>query len=138
MNGICKTSAKEDTASGRMPSAQGEIAEQSELIAPAGDGEEYGELVEIQEEQEVAKIPVAPAPTKPPDAEVEEHRITHVPYRCWCDECARGRGLGEQRGRHKCRRHEIPRIGVDYWYITSGGMKQRKELDFAESEEGER
>ena len=138
MNGICKTSAREDTTSGRMPSAQGEMAEQRELIAPAGDGEEYGELVEIQEEQEVVKIPIAPAPTKPSDAEVEEHRITHVPYRCWCDECARGRGLGEQRGRHKGRRHEIPRIGVDYWYITSGGMKQRKELDFAEGEEGER
>ncbi len=47
MNGICKTSAREDTTSGRVPSAQGEMAEQRELIAPAGDGDEYGELVEI-------------------------------------------------------------------------------------------
>ena len=24
--------------------------------------------------------------------------------------------------------HEIPRVGIDYWYITTGSLKLRKEL----------
>ena len=50
------------------------------------------------------------------------------PYRSWCGSCVEGRGLGEQRGRHAGRVHEIPRVGVDYWYITTGTLKLRKEL----------
>ncbi len=85
-----------------------------------------GEKTEAQEE--TADLKVAPAPVRPPPAVVEEHRVTHIPYRNWCDECARGRGLGEQRGRHVGRAHEIPRVGIDYWYITTGSLKQRNEL----------
>ena len=70
----------------------------------------------------------APAPTKPSAADVEEHNITHTPYRSWCDSCVGGRGLGEQRGRHTGRAHEIPRVGIDYWYIITGNLKMRKEL----------
>ena len=70
----------------------------------------------------------APAPIKPCAADVEEHNITHMPYRSWCECCVEGRGLGEQRGRHTGRVHEIPRVGIDYWYITTGNLKLRKEL----------
>ena len=84
------------------------------------EGATTDDHVEIQLEQEAADIKVAPAPTRPSEAEVEEHRITHFPYRSWCDECREGRGLGEQRGRHAGRPHEIPRVGIDYWYITTG------------------
>ena len=31
-----------------------------------------------------------------PVEEVAETRIDHLPYRCWCEHCARGRGTGEQ------------------------------------------
>ncbi len=59
------------------------------------------------------------SPVMPSAAEVEEHRTSgHIPYRSWCSECAMGRGLGEQRGRHEGRPHAIPVIGMDYWYIT--------------------
>ena len=29
---------------------------------------------------------------KPTEAEVEEHNLTHLPYRSWCRHCVRGRG----------------------------------------------
>ena len=58
-----------------------------------------GETVEINDEAEdtevkdetvdaeVEPIVVAPSPTMPSAAEVEEHRISHIPYRCWCWPC---------------------------------------------------
>ena len=85
------------------------------------------EEIEVQVE-EVADLKVAPAPVRPPAAQVEDHDIAHLPYRNWCDPCVEGRALGEQRGRHAGRVHEIPRVGIDYWYITSGTVKARREL----------
>ena len=67
-------------------------------------------------------------------ADVEEHRISHVPYRPSCTECNMGRGLGEQRGSHVGRAHEIPIVGIDFWYITTGGIKRRDELQETDEE----
>ena len=72
----------------------------------------------------------------PSASEVEEHRKTHIPYRSWCPECVMGRGLGEQRRCHAHLHHAIPRVGIDYWYITSGGLKTYDELEYGESDEG--
>ena len=60
-----------------------------------------------------------------------------MPYRSWCDACARGRGLGEQRGRHAGRPHDIPRVGVDYWFITRGGLFRRSDLEYPETPDGQ-
>ena len=115
------------------------------MIAPATDGHDHDDAddaddhVEIQPEQEAADLKVASAPTKPSLAEIEEHRVTHYPYRSWCDECREGRGLGEQRGRHAGRPHDIPRVGIDYWYITTGGVQTRQDIaaDFPQDVDGE-
>ena len=90
----------------------------------------------FEEEEEVEPLRKTPSPVMPPAAEVEEHRLTHTPYRSWCDECNRGRGLGEQRGAHKGRPHTIPIVGVDFWYITSDGIKSRDELEWGTDDEG--
>ena len=117
------------------------------MLAPMedGDGDEDGsEWVEIQDEpeleEEAAKIPIAPAPVKPSAREVEDHRIAHYPYRNWCIECLKGRGKGEQRGRHAGRHHAVPRLGIDYWFITSENLKKRKELaeEYPMDAEGDR
>ncbi len=104
------------------------VAEDDEQDENHPEAHPPGDDGEIRVQEEAADLKTAPAPIMPPPAIVEEHRVTYIPYRSWCDECARGRGLGEQRGRHTGRAHEIPRVGVDYWYITTGGLKQRKEL----------
>jgi hypothetical protein len=101
-----------------------EEADAGQEEAAAEDGAED----EITTQEEVAPLKAASAPTKPSAADVEEHNITHTPYRSWCDSCVEGRGLGEQRGRHTGRAHEIPRVGIDYWHIITGNLKMRKEL----------
>ena len=99
------------------------------LIAPAvEDGPDVEAQVESNEgeteiapEEEVADLKVAAVPMPPSAADVAEHRVTHMPYRNWCPHCVAGRGLGERRGRHVGRQHDIPRVGIDYWFVTSGG-----------------
>ena len=84
----------------------------------------------IQPEEEVADLKIAADLAQPSAADVAEHRVTHMPYRSWCKHCVAGRGLGEQRGRHVGRRRDIPRVGIDYWFITCGGdLKRRKEIE---------
>ena len=58
-----------------------------ELVAPAEEEDvveglepEDGEVVEIQDE-DVEPLKIAPSPIQPSQADVEEHRLTHVPYR---------------------------------------------------------
>ena len=94
-------------------------------------------MIEIQDD-DVEPLKVAPSPIQPSQADIEEHRLTHVPYRSWCPECVEGRGLGEQRGRHAGRTHEIPVVGIDYFYITEHGLQTRSELTFAEDNEGDK
>ncbi len=134
----CKTAIEAHTTSDEAVRSLGgiQVTEMGEMLAPAMDGAEdpEGGWIVINEsgeeiEQETAKITVAPAPKKPSPAEVEEHNIAHYPYRNWCDPCVEGRGLGEQRGRHAGRHHCVPRLGIDYWYITKGSLQKRKELE---------
>ena len=103
-----------------------------EGIADEDVDDEKKDAVEEQSNLKFPNIPV-----KPDEAEVEKHRKTHWPYRSWCDCCNEGRGLGEQRGRGKGGPHDIPVIGIDYYFITTDGIKARKELEYAESVEGE-
>ena len=113
--------------------SEGETAEASpgEMAAPAVGAAEENEWINVQSEEEfvpeeVEPLRSAPAPKLPSAAEVEEHRLTHAQYRSWCKFCVMGRGLGERRGRHAGRAHAIPRIGIDYWYVTSDGLKSRR------------
>ena len=45
----------------------------------------------------------------------------------------RGRGIPHRHMRGSM----VPIVGVDYFYITSAGVKKRNELEYAECEEGE-
>ena len=62
---------------------------------------------------------------------VAEHNKTHLPYRSWCKHCVQGRGVGPQ---HYAAKEEssVPRIGLDYFYLTKGGVKMLKELSHEE------
>ena len=125
-------------------------------IAPVMEDEDEEETAEIKDDSEdhakgekpdttesaddVAEaepLRAAPSPILPPAAEVEEHRLTHTPFRSWCEFCKLGRGIGEQHRRDATKQRTIPIVGVDYWYIICGNTKKRSELDQAEDEDGE-
>ena len=80
------------------------LGAEEELNEPEKDGD----VMELSDtEEDSAPRIVAPDPGAPTDQEIEDHRIDHIPYRCWCDHCVRGRGTGEQHrgGRARPSRH---------------------------------
>ncbi len=121
-------------------SVKGSLTECDVDCAPAEPSEEIIEVDEDeQDEEEVEPVTIAPNPMLPSASQVEEHRVTHYPYRCWRRECVEGKALGEKRGRRPGdgTNKFIAAIGMDYFYITSKGILKRKELEFEENPEGE-
>ena len=52
---------------------------------------ECPEFPEDGDDEEIQKNRVAPNPILPNAAVVEDHRISHLPFRSWCKECVLGR-----------------------------------------------
>ena len=95
------------------------------------EGEEVQVKEELGEEAEAPRD--ARDPGCPTEKQVEDHRLTHLPFRTWCKWCNLGRGRGLQ---HKqSPKSEIPVVGIDYFFITAGGVKKRQELEFNDNEE---
>ena len=99
------------------------------------EGEEF-----VCEPCEVEPLRFAPSPQRPSAADVEEHRVTHIPCRSWCRECVEGKALGEQRGHAKdaCE-SMVAVVGVDYFFTTAKGVHHKKaeamkELDVVDDE----
>ena len=105
-----------------MTDGDGEV---DRLVAPLEDpgGEEE---IHIKDEDEAEPVKVMKSPTQPTPQQEEEHRIDHYPYRSWCKYCAMGRGIGFQHRHGQSSR--VPRIGIDYFFITAAGVKKRDEL----------
>ena len=90
--------------------------ESGELGSPRAD--RAGQDADIEEEAEVQRA--LRDPGTPSKAEREEHELTHLPYRPWCDACVRGRAKDKMSLRlteaysHSC----VPRVRMDYCYFT--------------------
>ncbi len=93
--------------------------EEEELLCSGDAGGEDGGAGGEEEEGAVPKRIANPrAPTK---HEVEQHNLTHVPFRNWCPSCVRGKSTNS----HHATKTEtlgdelktIPTIGMDYWYM---------------------
>ena len=73
---------------------------------------------EQEEESEEAKgAKGARVPTKPSQEEVEEHMLTHLPYRSWCPHCVRGKAKGKPHKRRKQEDKEVPTVALDYMFM---------------------
>ena len=109
------------------------------MLAPNTWGPEIQEEVTIQEEaedSEEAEAPrIAPDPGQPTAKQVAEHRITHYPYRTWCKFCVMGRGRGAPHGPSS--NGNVAIVGIDYFFITRGGVKKRSEIDYPMTEAGD-
>ena len=104
------------------------------LLAPAEDELFFGDEIHIKDDGdfddgEVEPVKMAPDPGQPTAKQVEEHRLTHSLYRSWCKWCVMGRGRGHQHRPGAA--SSIAIIGLDYFFITSGGIKKREELEYS-------
>ena len=106
-------------------------ASEKEQVDTEGDAEEEAGEEEFEEaaredEDEIGRRPrSAPAPKLPSQAEVDEHELTHVPFRNWCVHCQRGKARRRRHLRshkHKVKKAgepglELPIVSVDYMYM---------------------
>jgi hypothetical protein len=75
-------------------------------------------------------------PGNPTKAEIEEHEVTHIPYRSWCSHCVRGKAVDDHHEAQKPEGGEtseqsLPRISIDYCFWCSKG-NLRKDGDLKE------
>ena len=104
-------------------------------VCPVQIGSDLEDVMEIPEdiEEEVEELRVAPSPQLPSASEYEEHRVTHYPYRAWCRFCDMCKALGEKRPGGSDGK-TIPIVALDYFYITSGDVAIRGELELNDEE----
>ena len=90
-------------------------------IEDGAEGEEVN--IEAGVDTEVEPVKKAVDPGKPTDSQIEEHRMTHLPYRSWCRWCVLGRVRGLQ---HRVRSGPlVPITGIDCYFLTGSGIKLR-------------
>ncbi len=83
------------------------------------DGDSDGE-----EEGQQAKA--IRAPHEPTQQEIEEHELTHIPFRDWCVHCCKGKSRRNPHRTNKAKAEEdeasaVTTVSMDYTYITEKG-----------------
>ena len=79
---------------------------------------EDGDPSDLQE----ARAPKAlTSPIQPTRAELEMHKLIHIPIRAWCRECVLGRGR-DRYHRKIVGEDDVARIAMDYMFLTEYGF----------------
>ena len=99
----------------------------SGAVAPLEGKAADDDAVEITEEDGEEEDPskYLCSPCQPTAEEEEEHRCTHWPFRSWCRFCVMGRALGQPH-RSSETHSDIPRVGIDYFFITKGAFRRKQ------------
>ena len=57
-----------------------------------------------------------PTPYKPSQAEVDEHNLTHLPFRSWCRHCIRGRAKETSHLQQAGEERTVPEFHMDFCF----------------------
>ena len=109
-------------------------------MAPVEDGVVEDAAIhadEVEGDEDVETSRIARDPRLPTPEQIEEHNCTHLPFRDWCSFCIMGRGRGNQHKRNQGHESSVPVVGLDYFFITKGGLKKRGELEQELTPEGD-
>ena len=98
---------------------------------PVPPAEPQGEEVQVPEEETRPRKEFT-RPELPTQAEIDRHRIDHLPYRNWCPECIEG--FGRERAHHAkdTGERDVPLVVCDYLFINPRGGFDRTKLPEAE------
>ena len=94
-----------------------------EMLYPVSPEAEVGEGVPVEaagEDAEGRRPMRRRAPEEPTRQEVEEHELTHVPFRSWCPACVAGKAKHWPHKRQESSPSEeeaVPSIHMDYWFM---------------------
>ena len=76
---------------------------------------------EEEETEKAVKAKMVQKPELPTQKEIEEHMITHTPFRNWCPHCVAGQGSCGYHKTHKDQGSEnaVPKVHLDYMFMKS-------------------
>ena len=79
---------------------------------------------EFLEEARVAKS--VNVPVKPSQQEVNEHMLTHLPFRSWCMHCVKGKSKGKPHlSKVLCdKSHDVPTVALDYMWMEENDKEE--------------
>ena len=85
-------------------------------------GQEYSEDLPTEDDtpQMATRAKAMTMSTQPTPQEIQEHNITHMPYRSWCPICVQAKG---RQANHPKQTSRHPIVQVDFTYITGFGDK---------------
>lgn len=93
LNELCGFAASRSPGPGEIVRTNGEGGHVQEELRGEGESEvEDCEDVPSSESQEARTPKMFTSPIPPTRAELDAHRLIHVPFRAWCRECVLGRG----------------------------------------------
>ena len=70
-----------------------------------------------------------PAPCRPCQSEVDEHNLTHTPFRLWCDHSGKGKAVSEPHCYSGARDIGKPLIAMDYMNTKGKGRLDSGDQD---------
>ena len=98
----------------QQPLGQGGVSENSDNSSSSSSEEE--------DNNEAIPVKAAPKPARPSKAEMDEHMLSHLPFRSWCAHCVKGKSKSK---RHpytaQSSDHEMPMVTIDYMFLNSEG-----------------
>ena len=99
-----------------------------EVVDGGADQEDFAEIMCEEPETEEARAPeVLRDPGAPTEKEVEEHNVTHLPFRTWCPHCVAGKAQDRPHREVKDQdEKQVPEIVFDYGFL--GGKEDAETL----------
>ena len=82
---------------------------------------------ENEQNEDTQDIDMKCLPCQPSAREIEQHNITHWPFRAWCPACVLGRATSDPHKRKQNRKSDVQMIIIDYSYF--GKPKKSAEGD---------
>ena len=77
-----------------------------------------------ENEEEGVKPSFKSTEPQPSKREVEEHMLTHIPYRPWCPYCVRGKARAKYHKGVKDEKH-VPVVSADYMYMETKESEEK-------------
>ena len=69
----------------------------------------------------------AAVPELPSKEEMDEHMLTHTPFRSWCKHCVQGKAKGKPHFKSTGGQKEVPCVVMDYMYMNSEHKEKEEE-----------
>ena len=103
-----------------------EINETSGMSEPPAQGDSQPSSIAHEEGEEGVEPVARRTEHKPSDREVEQHMLTHLPFRSWCPQCVKGKSKSSAHKDKEGRENTVPVVSVDYMYMETGEDREAK------------